>query len=137
MRPIPATSPRRNLGAADVRLQHSANHVPTGHQLKAEGQQFALEFSGPWKDQVVDLFKAWAEATKPTALRQRFTIEQFRASLTPAQQPLSHKAWGALPRVLVRLELIAPVLHDDGSPVFMPAASAATHSHPIRVWEFR
>lgn len=100
-------------------------------RLKSEGQQLALDFSGPWARRVLEAFAAWAAVQKLRGLKT-CTIEQFRAET--ACQPDTHKAWGALPRLLVANELIEPLLDGAGEPVYRRAAAPKTHAHPVRVW---
>jgi len=105
--------------------------APQAQRRKLAGQQLALEFDDSWHERVIDEFRAWARQRLAMGLRLA-TIEEFRAS---AQcQPRSHKAWGALPRLLVRAGLIGAHTHADGSPVYVRAASVKTHAHPVRQW---
>jgi hypothetical protein len=97
----------------------------TGADLKAEGQQLALEFSGDWRDLVVAEFRAWASAEREKGLGET-TIERFRAAAK--HQPASHKAWGALPGVLCRKGLIEPTGR------YVKAVSPRTHAHPVQLW---
>lgn len=101
-------------------------------ELKHAGQQLALDFSGEWKDDVIVAFAGWVAMQKAKGLRS-ITIEQFRASTT--LQPHSHKAWGALPRILVAKGLIRPALDGEGQQRYQRAAAPKTHAHPVAVWE--
>jgi hypothetical protein len=98
---------------------------------KEAGQQLALDIDQSWQERIVAEFKAWAAKRVAMGLRVA-TIEEFRASTVC--QPQSHKAWGSLPRLLVKAGLIRPQTHPDGSPVYVKAAAVKTHSHPVRQW---
>lgn len=102
-----------------------------GQRRKAEGQQLALDIDESWADRMVAEFRAWAAKRVAMGLRVA-TIEEFRAST--AYQPQSHKAWGSVPRLLVKAGLIRPQTHPDGSPVYVKAAAVKTHAHPVRQW---
>lgn len=104
---------------------------PLGAALKADGQQAAFEFSGKWRDTVVDEFGAWVATQKAAGFRT-VTIEAFRAQTNNA--PESHKAWGSLPATLCKAGLIAPDLDADGNPRYVRAAAPKTHAHPVRLW---
>lgn len=102
-----------------------------GLALKGQGQQLALAFAGEWSETIVAEFKAWADKQRAMGFKT-CTIEMFRAQCV--SQPDSHKAWGALPRVLVRQGLLQPHLDAEGNPIYRPAAAPKTHGHPIRTW---
>lgn len=107
-----------------------------GAELKEAGQQLALDFAGvEWQERVVYAFAAWAAVQRFKGLRT-CTIEQFRAA-HPEFKPESHKAWGALPRVLLKACLIHENLGADGEPQYRRAAAPKTHAHPVRVWGLR
>ncbi|CAB4158346.1 hypothetical protein UFOVP703_2 [uncultured Caudovirales phage] len=99
---------------------------------KDEGQQLALDWSGQaWPERVLEAFAAWAGVQKLRGL-STCTIEQLRAE--SRCHPESHKAWGALPRLLVAKGLVEPLLDGAGEPVYRRAAAPKTHAHPVRVW---
>ena len=94
-------------------------------ELKAAGLQLALAFAGDWPERVVMEFRGWAAIEKARGMRT-CTIERFRAEAT--QHPTSTKAWGALPRMLVKAGLISPTGE------YVKAASPRTHAHPVARW---
>lgn len=93
--------------------------------LKERGQQIAMDFSGLWRDAVVDEFRGWVAIQKARGLTW-ITIEQFRSQAR--SHPDSHKAWGALPRILVAAGLIRPTGE------YIKAAAPKTHAHPVAKW---
>lgn len=98
---------------------------------KEAGQQLALDIDESWRGRIVEEFRTWAAKRAAMGLRVA-TIEEFRADTTC--QPHTPKAWGALPRLLVKAGLIRPQMHPDGSPVYVKAAAVKTHAHPVRQW---
>lgn len=98
---------------------------------KQAGQQLALDMADDWTDRVLVELRAWLAVHRGQGKRE-MTMEQFRAQAV--NQPASHKAWGALPAIACRANLIEPVVHGDGSPVMRRAESVRTHAHPVRVW---
>jgi hypothetical protein len=99
--------------------------IATGEQLKREGMQLALDFAGDWADRVVMEFRAWAAVQKAMGFSW-ITVEQFRSQAK--NLPESHKAWGSLPRLLCKADLIAPTGE------YVRAASPKTHAHPVAKW---
>lgn len=100
-----------------------------GRALAEEGMQRALDRAGSaWVESIVAEARAWCAKRGG----HRITLEQFRQDARSS--PVSHKAWGSLPRILCKAGLLAPVTHADGSAVFTPAGSLKTHAHPVRVW---
>lgn len=103
-----------------------------GAALKDAGQQLALDFAGDWKDSIVVEFTGWLAIQRAMGLKT-ITIEQFRAQTR--NQPPSHKAWGALPKMLQARGLIRVSLNREGEPRRQRAAAPRTHAHPVLVWE--
>ncbi len=102
-----------------------------GQRLKEHGQQLALFNAGQdWLDQTIENLKAFCKVRKELG-QPEFRFEEFRAA---AQErgwalPASHKAWGSLPRVAAKRGLIRPTGR------YAKATSAATHAHPVAIWE--
>ena len=96
-----------------------------GEALKIRGQQLALDLAGDWAERVVLEFRGWAAIEKARGMRT-CTIEAFRAEAR--NQPPSHKAWGSLPRLLVKAGLITPTGE------YRKAAAPKTHCHPVALW---
>ncbi len=107
-------------------LDHAA-----GAAAKHSGMQLALTFAGDWKDEILGEFRAWSIAQQEKGLRTA-KIEEFRAATHV--QPKSNKAWGALPRLLIKAGMIRPLLDADGYPIRRPAAAGKTHAHPVIVY---
>lgn len=104
-------------------------HRAEGRALAEKGMQRALDRAGSaWVESIVAEARAWCAKRGG----HRITLEQFRQDARSS--PVSHKAWGSLPRILCKAGLLAPVTHADGSAVFTPAGSLKTHAHPVRVW---
>jgi hypothetical protein len=104
----------------------------TSRQRKADGQQRALEFEGDeWIVRASEEFAKWLGEQKARGFKT-ITVEEFRAQAK--NQPLSHKAWGALPRLLCKAGLIAPAFGADGERLYRRAAAPKTHAHPVAVW---
>lgn len=102
-----------------------------GAALKTAGMQISLQFSGDWKDDVLDEFRAWAAEQKRRG--ERFvTIEQFRSQAKC--QPSRHFAWGSMPRIAMAAGLIAPKWAAPGIQDRVPAASVRTHGHDVKCW---
>jgi hypothetical protein len=101
---------------------------------KEQGMQLALSFATDWRDAVLLELRGWIAIHKARG-NSTMTFEQFRAEAK--NQPGSHKAWGALPKIACAENLIAPKTHSDGSPVMRNAASVKTKAHPVRVWAIR
>lgn len=98
---------------------------------KEDGQQIALEFAGDWAGRVLEELGAWIASRRQAGVKT-MTFEEFRA--VARNVPERHQAWGTLPKLAVRQGLIAPMEHEDGSPVVQFSKSVKTHRHPIRVW---
>lgn len=98
---------------------------------KHTGQQLALDMSGDWKTSVLLELRGWLAIHRAKG-HSTMTFEQFRHEAK--SQPGSHKAWGSLPGIACRADLIAPLVHPDGSPVMRSAESVKTHGHHVRVW---
>jgi hypothetical protein len=100
-----------------------------GEALKREGMQAALDFAGEdWRELVVREFREWAKRQVALGMRTA-KIEEFRA--VARCHPPTTKAWGSLPRILIKEGLIRPVIGADGYPVRRPAAAARTHAHHV------
>jgi len=97
----------------------------TGEQLKRAGQQLSLNFAGDWSERVVAEFRGWAAIEKARGMRT-CTIERFRAEAQ--NHPPTHKAWGSLPRLLVKAGLI------ESTGEYRKAAAPRTRSHPVALW---
>lgn len=95
-----------------------------GLSAKAAGQQLTLEANATWTQQAISELHAWLSLRK-AAGATHMTMEEFRHAA--ANQPASHKAWGALAGVAKGLGLIA----FDG---FVRAQSVKTHAHPVGRW---
>lgn len=97
-----------------------------GQELKERGQDLALEHAGDcWQAQ------ALAHLQQFVAGRQEpFAIEDFRAYAVARglPQPITHKAWGALPQFAARRGLIR------STDTYRKARSARTHAHPVLLW---
>lgn len=93
-----------------------------------------LEFSQDWTALAIDEFRTWAERQKARDIKT-VTVEMFRAQAK--HQPDTHKAWGVLPRLLCKAELIAAHTDARGRPLYQRAASPRTHAHPVRLWRLR
>ena len=99
-------------------------HAQHSEAAKAAGQQLTLDVNVEWKHHVLIEFKAWL-TTRKAAGGTHMTMEEFRH--VAANQPDSHKAWGALTSTAKNLGLI----EFDG---YVRAQSVKTHSHPIGRW---
>lgn len=102
-----------------------------GRELKAAGQDRA-EQGADWSHDVLGELALWLRRAKAAGLTE-FVFEKFRSE--SRCKPASHKAWGSLPRRAVKLGLIRPSLHADGTPKMAAAASVKTHAHLVRLWE--
>lgn len=91
---------------------------------KSAGQQLTLDVHVAWTQHAIVELKTWLVQRK-AAGSTHMTMEEFRH--VTANQPESHKAWGALTTVAKNLGLIE---HDG----FVRAQSVKTHSHPIGRW---
>lgn len=91
---------------------------------KAAGHQLTLDVNVEWKHAVLAEFKAWL-ATRKDRGATHMTMEEFRH--VAVNQPLSHKAWGALATTAKGQGLI----EFDG---YVKAQSIKTHAHPIGRW---
>jgi hypothetical protein len=102
-----------------------------GQSLKEQGQQLALFNAGQdWASSTLEKLVVFCAQLKQSG-QTKFRFEQFRAA-APAlgvAQPISHKAWGAIPRVAVKRKIIGPTNE------YQAAQSEKTHAHPVRVWE--
>lgn len=99
-----------------------------GRALKREGQQRAAEHAGSeWSAMILKALRLWLNVIKAQG-RNEFRFEEFRATCTKAMQPVSSKAWGALPRMAVRDGLIM------ATGKYAQATSEKTHAHPVMVW---
>ncbi len=107
-------------------------NATASRNAKLAGQQLALEMSGDWKRNVLVELRAWLAVHRGQG-NTTMTFEQFRAQAV--NQPASHKAWGGLAVMACNAGLIAPMTHDDGSPVMRRAESVRTHAHPVRLWK--
>jgi len=103
-----------------------------GERLKTEGMQQALDFSGPWGEAVVLELTGWLATQKAMGIRD-VTIEQFRAQAS--NQPESHKAWGSLPGMACKANLLRPKWAAPGVQARIRAAAPKTHAHEVKVWE--
>lgn len=112
-----AVVPQLNAGAA--------------HEAKLQGQDAALTFSGEWGKDVIAELRFWLQRRKKAG-HTEVLMEQFRAEAVC--QPLTPKAWGALPSKAKLAGLIEPRRHADGSPVMRKTEAVKTHRHPVRVW---
>jgi hypothetical protein len=95
------------------------------------GRQLAIDFAAEWSVAVLLELRGWLAIQKAQG-HSTMTFERFRHEAR--NQPDSHKAWGALPRLAQSQGLIRPHLRDDGSQVMRNAESLKTHGHPVRVW---
>lgn len=91
---------------------------------KEAGQQQTLAGNEAWKHAVLVELVGWL-ATRKGRGATHMTMEEFRHEAV--NQPLSHKAWGALTTTAKGLGLI----EFDG---YVRAQSVKTHSHPIGRW---
>lgn len=100
-----------------------------GRDLKTAGQQLALFNAGDWTDTAIMSLKAFCASRKESGQRV-FKFEDFRESATSSGLPIpsSHKVWGALPRIAIRLGLIA------WTGQHAPSRSAKTHGHYVKTW---
>ena len=122
----PARRRERRTPAHDV-----DGRFVSGKLLAERGKALALEHAGDWSERIVLEAGVWCADRKREGMRQT-TIEQLRKDARNA--PPTPQAWGALPRLLCRAGLIEPAKTADGHPLYTPAASLATHGHPVRVW---
>lgn len=103
--------------------------MATGKELKEQGQAIALEHAGvPWTIRAMSMLTGFCK-TGPGAKRP-FAMEDFRqwALANGLDEPPSHKAWGALPRLAASEGLIVPTGQ------YRNATSPKTHAHPVKVW---
>jgi hypothetical protein len=100
-----------------------------GQILKTQGQQLALFNAGKWSDEAIDKLRAFCKARKDLEMPE-FRFEEFRQVAESSGWPLPHhsNAWGALPRLAVKHNLIRPTGR------YEKATSVATHAHPVAVW---
>lgn len=98
---------------------------------KQAGMQLALDLANDWSERILEEFAAWLAKERERGIR-RVTIEKFRAEAK--NHPLSHKAWGSLPRLAMRAGLIRRALDDSGEPIYRRAAAPKTHAHPVAVY---
>lgn len=109
----------------------STLNAAEGQRLKTEGMQRAFNFSGPWQDVVLNELRAWLVVERARGMTT-MTIERFRAEAKT--QPVSHKAFGSLPRIAIKAGLLTRALNADGEPIYTKAASPATRRHPVAVY---
>jgi hypothetical protein len=100
-----------------------------GQARKEAGQQLALFHAGDWTDTAIACFVEFCKARKTSGQRS-FKFEDFRgfAITSGLPSPVSHKVWGALPRIAVKRGLIA------WTGQHAPAQSAKTHGHYVKTW---
>lgn len=101
-----------------------------GQQLKEAGLQLAESSAGSWVDDMLAALATFCIVRKDHGL-PLFRFEEFRQAAIKAghSEPKSHKAWGCLPRLAVKRGLIA------WTGKHVPAHSAKTHGHYIKVWQ--
>lgn len=102
-----------------------------GERLKREGQQLALDFSGPWSQAALLEFRGWLAIQRARGERE-ITVEQFRSQAR--HQPERHFAWGAFPKIAMAAGLIAPKWVVPGVQARVRAAAPKTHAHEVKVW---
>jgi hypothetical protein len=103
-----------------------AGWQPSGLDLKFAGQKLPAANNLDWMDEASAFLRTWCAARR----RKCFAFEEFRewAIEHGLGEPLTHHAWGVLPRRAVAEKLI------ESTDMFRPARSARTHSHPVRLW---
>jgi hypothetical protein len=100
--------------------------------LKADGMQRALDFAGDWHERVLLELRGWCAIERARGL-STMTVEQFRTA--SRNQPASHKAWGALPRLACAAGIIEPkFIAGTDQQERVRAASPKTHAHEVKVW---
>ncbi len=101
----------------------------TGHDLKIEGQQLALDYAGvDFKEALPGALKKWCEKL---GRYSEFRFEQFREwALNEKELPEPSKpnAWGAIPTKAASMGLI------ESTGRYEKATALKTHSHPVQVW---
>lgn len=102
-----------------------------GKELKEIGQAIALENAGAeWVDQMLATYlPAFIKVRRKMGLRT-FKTEDFREVAEDRDWPMpkSPNAWGAFTNAACKAGII--VWTGD----YEAAESAATHSHPVKVW---
>lgn len=101
-----------------------------GQKLKLEGLLLAQSNAGSWVDDMLAQLAVFCTTRKALG-EPCFRFEEFRQGVIALgwDEPKSHKAWGCLPRLAVKRGLIA------WTGKHVPALSAKTHGHYIKVWE--
>lgn len=97
-----------------------------GQELKEQGQSLALEHAGErWQAHALEHLQRFVAGR-----REPFAIEDFRsyALANGLPQPVTHKAWGAFPKVAAKRGLIR------STDTYRKARSARTHAHPVLLW---
>jgi len=103
--------------------------VDYGKQLKEEGQALALEHAGrPWAEQAVELLTVFCFSGP--GRKRPFALEDFRmwALAQGLPEPASPNAWGALPRIGIRDNLMR------ATGQYRAARSPLTHAHPVMTY---
>ena len=102
----------------------------SGSALKQRGQAVALDhadYESPgWSARTIEALRIFCDDLKRNG-HITFTFEQFRATRSH-DLPVSHKAWGSVPRIAVAKGIIS------WTGQYQNAKSLKTHAHPIRVW---
>lgn len=110
-------------------LAISDTNPMTGEQRKLHGQALALESAGKdWINRFTKLAKAYLSSLPDGAL---FAFEDIRAFCDACElpAPITHKVWGAMPRVLIKAGL--PMEMTDRA---RKARSPKTHAHRVPLY---
>lgn len=86
----------------------------------------AEESSPGWSDRTITALRIFCENLK-AGDRREFLFEEFRVT-RGSDAPHSHKAWGSIPGVAIRLGII------KFTGRYEPAKSLKTHGHEVRVY---
>jgi hypothetical protein len=118
-------------------MQHRTATGPSARQLKHEGQQMALFGAGSaWVAEAIAALRLFIMRKKrehggAAVAGLFFTFDEFRAWAEEhrmVERPVSLNAWGALPRIAMRQNLIEP------TNTYAVAQRPLSHGRTVKIW---